>query len=168
MEEVVLVDDSDNPLGVMEKLEAHRQGVLHRAFSVLLFNDEGQLLLQRRAKSKYHSAGLWTNTCCSHPRPDENIQLATERRLAEEMGISMSPEFLYSFKYKANLDSNLVEHEFDHVFTGVYNGIPNINPDEVADWRYTDLSDIRTDIDVNPGNYTAWFRLIMASLPERI
>ncbi len=167
-EEVVLVDGSDNPLGVMEKLEAHRQGVLHRAFSVLLFNDAGQLLLQRRACDKYHSAGLWTNTCCSHPRPLENIQQATERRLMEEMGIRVSPDFLYSFKYKAELDSNLVEHEYDHVYTGIFNGTPNINPDEVSDWRYTDIHEIRNDIDLNPAHYTAWFKLIMESLPERI
>jgi len=167
-EKVVLVDCTDKPLGEMEKLEAHRKGVLHRAFSVLLFNQNGQLLLQKRAQNKYHSGGLWTNTCCSHPRPSENLKDATERRLMEEMGISLVPEHLYAFTYHAELEGDLVEHEYDHVFTGRFNGIPNINPDEVADWRFADIAEISAAIRNQPEQFTPWFRLIMDSLPERL
>ena len=152
----------------MDKLEAHQQGVLHRAFSVLLFNDDGQLLLQRRATEKYHSGGLWTNTCCSHPRPDENITLATHRRLQEEMGINLIPQHLYSFTYRAELDGDLVEHEYDHVFTGIFNGTPRVNPSEVSEWRFADVQEICCDIRKYPANYTAWFRLIMENLPSYI
>ena len=167
-EKVVLVDHMDRSLGTMDKLEAHRQGILHRAFSVLLFNDSGQLLLQRRADCKYHSGGLWTNTCCSHPRPDEDLRDATNRRLREEMGISLTPDPLFAFTYRAELDGNLVEHEFDHVFAGTFNGTPSVNPEEVADWRFTDLSKIRQEIQARPDNFTIWFRMIMDSLPENI
>lgn len=167
-EKVVLVDRTDRTLGEMEKMEAHRKGVLHRAFSVLLFNNDGQLLLQRRAFGKYHSGGLWTNTCCSHPRPSENLTEATQRRLMEEMGISLTPEYLYAFTYRADLDEGLVENEYDHVFTGVFNGTPQINPDEVADWRFADVSQITSDIKKRPEQYTPWFRLIMDELRHHL
>jgi len=121
---VILVDESDHELGSMEKMEAHRKGVLHRAFSVLLFNSKGEVLLQKRSASKYHSAGLWTNTCCSHPKPAENIDIAVRRRLQEEMGIDSNPEFAYKFIYKTTLDNNLTEHELDYVFIGTFDGEP--------------------------------------------
>ena len=161
MEHVVLVDRQDNPLGTMEKMEAHQRGVLHRAFSVLVFNTHGELLLQKRAKSKYHSGGLWTNTCCSHPRVGEAMEVATRRRLQEEMGIDVQPDFLYKFIYRAELDRNMIEHELDHVYTAVYDGAPSLNYNEVEDWRFIPLDHLRTHISNHPDAYTAWFKIIM-------
>ena len=161
MESVVLVDQDDNVIGSMEKMEAHRRGLLHRAFSILLFNSKGELLLQKRSASKYHSAGLWTNTCCSHPLPDEPMELATRRRLMQEMGIDLSTEFAYKFIYRAPLDHDLTEHELDYVFVGQFDGIPNVNKDEVADWKFADLNFLREDIVQHPAHYTAWFKLIL-------
>src|SRR5688572_18081340 len=122
MDQVVLVDSSDKEVGVMDKMEAHRKGVLHRAFSVLLFNSKGEILLQKRSAVKYHSAGLWTNTCCSHPKPNESIDTAIRRRLIEEMGIDIQSEFAYKFEYRAAFDNGLIEHELDHVYIGLFNG----------------------------------------------
>ena len=167
MEQVILVDEKDTNIGVMEKLEAHRKGVLHRAFSILLFDNKGNILLQQRAHEKYHSAGLWTNTCCSHPRPDENLSDATSRRLQEEMGIHTSLDFRYKFIYKAEL-GNLIEHEYDHVFTGSFEGTPNINPVEVADWKFMRPAEILEDISQHPSRYSAWFQMIMRQLPQSI
>jgi len=161
MEHVVLVDDQDNPIGTMEKLEAHQKGVLHRAFSIILFNSKGELLLQKRAKTKYHSAGLWSNTCCSHPLPGESMADATRRKLKQEMGIDLQPEFAYKFIYKANLDGNLTEHEYDHVFVGSFEGTPIINEDEVEEWKFIEIKPLRQDIQKNPQAYTAWFKLII-------
>ena len=161
MEKVVLVDEQDNELGSMEKMEAHRKGVLHRAFSVLLFNSKGEVLLQKRSSTKYHSAGLWTNTCCSHPKPTESIQSAVRRRLKEEMGIDIQPEFAYKFLYKVALENELIEHELDHVYIGMFNNEPIINSTEVENWRFANLADIREDIRQNPKAYTYWFRLII-------
>ena len=161
MEHVILVDQDDNAIGTMEKLEAHRKGILHRAFSILLFNSKGELLLQKRSVLKYHSNSLWTNTCCSHPLPDEPMHQATRRKLKQEMGIDMQPEFAYKFIYKANLDKGLIEHEYDHVFIGTFDGSPTINREEVEDWKFSDLSSIRTDINKNPQAYTTWFKLIV-------
>jgi isopentenyl-diphosphate Delta-isomerase len=161
MEEVILVDESDNAIGTMEKMEAHRQGKLHRAFSILLFNSQGELLLQKRAKNKYHSAGLWTNTCCSHPAPGEKTEDAATRRLKEEMGIEMKPSFSHKFVYKAKLDKNLIEHELDHVFTGTFNGKPAINTSEVEDWKFVNLEWLKEDMKKSPDSYTCWFKLIM-------
>lgn len=161
MEHVILVDELDNTIGTMEKIEAHQKGILHRAFSVLLFNSKGEILLQKRAIAKYHSGGLWTNTCCSHPLPAESMQEATRRKLIQEMGIDMIPEFAYKFIYKTNLDNNLIEHEYDHVFIGTYDGDPIINNEEVEDWKFTDLPTLRTDIKENPEAYTFWFKLIV-------
>lgn len=161
MEHVILVDDQDNPIGTMEKLEAHQKGVLHRAFSILLFNSKGELLLQKRSKTKYHSAGLWTNTCCSHPLPGESMADATRRKLKQEMGIDLRPEFAYKFIYKANLDGNLIEHEYDHVFIGTFEGTPTINKEEVEEWKYSKVSFLRADIRKNPEVYTFWFKLIV-------
>lgn len=160
MEHVILVDENDQQIGLMEKMEAHEKGLLHRAFSVFIFNDENQLLLQQRAKDKYHSGGLWTNTCCSHPREGESLLDAGKRRLHEEMGFSCPIETVFSFIYKAELDNNLIEHELDHVLIGNYNEAPKPNPDEVMDWKYVDLEWVVEDIKANPENYTAWFRIV--------
>lgn len=161
MEHVILVDSQDNPIGIMEKMEAHKKGVLHRAFSILILNDAGEVLLQKRSGNKYHSSGLWTNTCCSHPQPGEKIEAATRRRLKEEMGIDIQPAFSYSFIYKAQLDKNLIEHELDHVFVGTFNGTPVINQKEVEDWKFVDIKWLKNDMETHPGAYTEWFKLIV-------
>ena len=161
MEHVILVDKEDNVLGTMEKMEAHRQGILHRAFSILLFDSSGRILLQKRSDGKYHSSGLWTNTCCSHPLPGETLEEATRRRLMQEMGIDLQPIHSFAFLYKAQLDKGLIEHELDHVFTGVYNGEPAVNTEEVQDWKYVDVEWLREDVRMNPEAYTVWFREIL-------
>ena len=161
--QVLLVDEHDVPVGSMDKLEAHQKGVLHRAFSVFIFNNRGELLLQKRAPAKYHSGGLWTNTCCSHPVLNEEPKSAAERRLQEEMGFSVTLKFFKCFTYKAEMDNGLIEHELDHVFTGVFNGNPTPDVAEVAEWRYVSLSDLSADMQQNPSGYTAWLKII---LPE--
>lgn len=161
MDHVILVDANDHEIGTMEKMEAHRRGLLHRAFSVLVFNSQGEILVQQRADTKYHSAGLWTNTCCSHPRPNECIRQASARRLLEEMGIEATPEFAYKFTYRTDLDQELVEHEVDHVFTALFDGIPSANPHEVQSWKFVPVEILRQDVIDHPENYTYWFRLIM-------
>lgn len=161
MENVILVDEQDNVLGEMEKMEAHEKGLLHRAFSILLFNSKGELLLQKRSKNKYHSGGLWTNTCCSHPLPTETLQEATRRKLKQEMGIDAAMKFAYSFLYKTALDKNLIEHELDHVFIGTFNGVPSINPEEVEDWKFVTIDWLRKDVATHPENYTRWFQIIL-------
>ncbi len=161
MENIILVDEQDNEIGTMEKMEAHRRGVLHRAFSILMFNSNGEMLLQKRSKRKYHSGGLWTNTCCSHPLPNELMSDATRRRLKHEMGIDAQPEFAFKFIYKTDLDQNLIEHELDHVFVGTFDGTPVINEDEVEAWKFMSLKNIRNDMTLYPDSYTTWFRLIV-------
>jgi isopentenyl-diphosphate delta-isomerase len=160
MEQVILVDELDREVGVMEKLEAHRRGVLHRAFSVFLFNANGEMLLQKRSWKKYHSAGLWTNTCCSHPRPEETVEESIRRRLQFEMGIEAQTVFSHKFVYKTFL-GNLIENELDHVFVGRFDGEPTINREEVEDWKYTNDTDLVQDIKENPQSYTHWFKLIL-------
>ena len=161
MEEVILVDANDNVLGTMEKMEAHRKGMLHRAFSVLIFNEAGELLLQKRSIKKYHSGGLWTNACCSHPSPHEPIEETVRKRLLFEMGIDLSPTFAYTFTYKAPLDNALTEHELDHVYIGQFDGIPAVNPNEVEDWKFVDIENLRHSVKENPERYTAWFKLML-------
>jgi isopentenyl-diphosphate delta-isomerase len=161
MERVVLVNEHDDEVGTMEKMEAHEKGLLHRAFSVILVNSKGELLLQKRASKKYHSASLWTNTCCSHPRPGESIEAAAERRLKEELGIHAKPKLAYSFLYKVTLEHNLIEHELDHVLIGQFDGEPIINPEEIEDWKHIGLLDLQKDIVNNPTHYTHWFKLIL-------
>lgn len=161
MEQVILVDENDNEIGPFEKMEAHKQGLLHRAFSVLLFNSKGEVLLQKRSSKKYHSAGLWTNTCCSHPRPGESVQEAAHRRLKEEMGIDVTPEFAYSFIYKTTLENGLIEHELDHVYIGSYEGTPHVNNLEVEDWKFESIDWLKKDIVSNPEHYTFWFKEIL-------
>ncbi|GAB5538185.1 MAG: isopentenyl-diphosphate Delta-isomerase [Salibacteraceae bacterium] len=168
MERVVLVNENDQDIGQMEKMEAHERGVLHRAFSIFLFNSKKELLLQQRAKSKYHSGGLWTNTCCSHPRPGESLETATNRRLQEELGMSCDMSHLLSFVYKAKLDHGLIEHELDHVFIGHTDTEPTINRDEVEDWKYVTLSDLERDIEHHPSQYTEWFKIIFSKVKAHI
>ena len=159
-EEVILVDTNDVPLGTMPKMEAHEKAILHRAFSVFILNKDGQLMLQQRALSKYHSPGLWTNTCCSHQRLGEtNIEAGT-RRLQEEMGFKTPLKELFSFVYKATLDNGLTEHEFDHVILGYYDSEPIINHEEVTNWKWMNLEEIIKEIKTTPDNYTAWFKII--------
>ena len=157
---VILVDNNDNQLGLMEKIEAHEKAILHRAFSVFILNDNNELLLQKRALSKYHSPGLWTNTCCSHPRNGESVINAGLRRLKEEMGFETEISSLLSFIYKAEFDNGLTEHEFDHVLVGRYNKNPSINKSEVSDWKWTDLDFLKKDVVSNPDLYTVWFKII--------
>jgi len=161
MPEVILVNERDEELGRMEKLEAHRQGKLHRAFSVLVFNSSKELLLQRRAMGKYHSEGLWTNTCCSHPQPGETLLDAAHRRLNEEMGMHTKLQAKFYFIYRAELDNNLIEHELDHVLIGFSHEEPNINEDEVLEYKWMALSEIEKDIKAHPSSYTAWFKTII-------
>lgn len=156
-EQVILVNESDAPVGIMEKMEAHRKPVLHRAFSVFIFNSKGEMLLQKRAGHKYHSAGLWTNACCSHPRPGEEIGVAASRRLEEEMGFSTRLEKTFDFIYKASFGNGLHEYEFDHVFIGKYDEMIKPDPDEVSDYCYMNMEAIHTSLQVNPEKYTAWF-----------
>ena len=144
----------------MEKLEAHQKGALHRAFSIFLFNDNKELLLQKRASNKYHSSNLWTNTCCSHPGPGEHITTSAQNRLVDEMGITTSLRSLFSFTYKTEFDDGLIEHELDHILIGHFNSNPLPNPNEVSDWRYASLKEISTEIKLNPEAYTFWFKEI--------
>lgn len=159
---VVLVNDKDEKVGLMPKLEAHEKGLLHRAFSVFVFNEEGQVLLQQRALHKYHTPGKWANTCCSHQRDGESTLDAGKRRLEEEMGFVTDLEFRKSFIYKASFDNGLTEHEFDHIMVGKYNEDPIINPEEVADYKWISIPDLQVDIELHPEKYTAWFKIIMS------
>lgn len=165
---VVLVDTNDQPLGLMPKMEAHEKGVLHRAFSVFVLNDKGELMLQQRALHKYHSPGLWTNTCCSHQRDGETNIAAGKRRLQEEMGFVTELREVTSFIYKAPFDNGLTEHELDHIMIGNFNNTPNINPEEVASWKWMALEAVRDDIKSNPENYTVWFIIIFEQFYEQI
>lgn len=161
MEHVVLVNEYDQPIGTMEKMEVHQRGLLHRAFSVLLFNSRGELLLQKRARSKYHSGGLWTNTCCSHPFPGEEVTQGARRKLVQEMGIVAKPQPAFSFIYRATFENGLHEHELDHVLTDVFDGEPRLNPDEAEDWRWITMDNLAADIDHAPHLYTAWFKILL-------
>ena len=156
-EKVVLVDKDDNQIGLMPKMEAHQKGILHRAFSVFLLNSDNQILLQKRSSKKYHSGGLWTNTCCSHPRDGENIINAGKRRLSEEMGINTDLIEAFKFTYKAKLENGLTEHEYDHVLIGKYNGNPILNEDEAEDYKWVSLEEVKKDIKKNEKDYTVWF-----------
>lgn len=159
-EEVILVNELDEPIGLMPKLEAHQKAVLHRAFSVFVLNDQNEIMLQQRAHHKYHSPLLWTNTCCSHQRNGETNIEAGSRRLFEEMGFQTDLKELFHFIYKAPFDNGLTEHELDHVMIGYYNGSPKINPEEVEDWKWMKIEDVKTDMLVNAAIYTVWFKII--------
>jgi isopentenyl-diphosphate delta-isomerase len=161
MIEVQLVDAKDNPNGSMEKLEAHEKGALHRALSVLIINSKKEILLQRRALGKYHSPGLWTNTCCSHPYPGEDPNEAAKRRLQEEMGMSSELTFLFKFQYKCDFENGLIEHELDHVFIGKTDDTPHLNTDEAMAFKWMSIENLEQDMLSYPENYTFWFKLII-------
>jgi isopentenyl-diphosphate delta-isomerase len=165
-ERVILVDADDHEIGTAPKLEAHQSGQLHRAFSVFIRNSSGEILLQRRADGKYHSSGLWTNTCCGHPRPGETTSNAAQRRLAEEMGIAPSLTESGHFLYQADLDRGLIEHEIDHVFTGVFNGSPVPDSREVSEWKWISVPALRDWVSRDPGAFTAWFSRALDKIPE--
>ena len=166
MEEVILVDKNDREIGSEEKIKAHREGNLHRSFSVFVFNSEGRLLMQQRASSKYHSGGLWSNTCCSHPRPGEQVTEAAHRRLKEEMGFDCPLKELFTFTYKVKFPNGLSEHEFDHVLIGKFNGNPKPNPEEAGSFRWADPDSLRKDVEGNPDNYTYWLKAALSRFPE--
>jgi isopentenyl-diphosphate Delta-isomerase len=159
-EKVILVNEKDEQIGLMPKMEAHEKGLLHRAFSVFVFNDKNELMLQQRAHSKYHSPGLWTNTCCSHQREGESNIEAGKRRLQEEMGFSTELKDTISFIYKAPFDNGLTEHEFDHILVGKFNNEPNLNPEEAAAYKWLPLEEVKEDMKQNPQIYTEWFKII--------
>ncbi|MDZ4751252.1 MAG: isopentenyl-diphosphate Delta-isomerase [Flavobacteriales bacterium] len=161
IDNVILVNEQDEAIGTMEKMEAHRKGFLHRAFSVFVFNNRGELLIQRRANEKYHSGGLWTNTCCSHPRSDENTEQAAHRRLLEEMGFDCDLARGFSFMYKADLENGLIEHEFDHVFIGQYDGDPKPDRSEVDEWLYVNCEELDSRMQLFPDEYTEWFKIAL-------
>jgi len=159
MEKVILVNEMDQEVGAMEKMQAHEEAAMHRAFSVFIFNTKGEMLLQQRALRKYHSAGLWTNACCSHPRPGEDIQKAAERRLHEELGFTTPLSKIFEFTYKATFDNGLTENEFDHVFIGRYSGKIEPNKDEVSDYCFKTMNEIAATLKSHPHKYTAWFHI---------
>ena len=172
---VILVDELDRPVGTMEKMEVHEQALLHRAFSVFIFNSAGEMLLQQRANNKYHSAGLWTNACCSHPSPGVGTMQAARKRLQEEMGFDTELKKAFDFIYKAPFENGLTEYEFDHVFVGIYDGEIDPDPEEVNAFCYQKLSEIKRSLDTHPADYTAWFKIAfpkveayLASLPAQL
>jgi len=168
MNEIILVDEKDNQIGLMDKLEVHQKGLLHRAFSIFIFNSKKELLLQCRAANKYHSGSLWSNTCCSHPQNGENLIEAAKIRLQQEMGFTSEIKPVFTFIYKAQLNNNLTEHEFDHVFFGEYNAAPKINTNEVSNWHYKNMDEIKIDLQNNPQNYTVWFAKIFDKVKKTI
>lgn len=166
-DQVIIVDTNDNKIGTMEKMEAHKKGVLHRAFSVFIYNSNNELLLQKRALDKYHSGGLWTNTCCSHPRPDESVTQAAQRRLFEEVGLHCFLTPLFNFIYKSELDNGMIEYEFDHVLIGKTDIVPKPNDYEIADWKYLSIKKIKKELQYCPDKYTIWFPIAFNKLLER-
>ena len=164
---LILVDENDKEIGVLDKVSVHKSGVLHRAFSVFIFNSKGELLLQQRAEEKYHSPGLWSNTCCSHPRMGEESPDAVGRRLKEEMGIEPPTEFQFSFIYKTTFENGLTEHELDHVYFGQSDAIPAPDPQEVKDWKYISLKSLEMEIFSNPQNFTSWLKICLPRVVDR-
>lgn len=167
-EQVILVNENDEQIGLMPKLEAHEKALLHRAFSVFVFNDNNELMLQQRAAHKYHSPKLWTNTCCSHQRQGETNIEAGKRRLQEEMGFVTLLEESISFIYKAPFDNGLTEHEYDHILIGKYNNSPTINNEEVSNWKWMSLDEVKADMKSQPDIYTEWFKIIFDKFYEHI
>ncbi len=165
-EQVILVDGNDLQVGQMEKMEAHQKGLLHRAFSVFIFNSKNELLLQQRAFDKYHSGGLWTNTCCSHPRIGESNLDGANRRLMEEMGMQADLKWVFDFTYRAEFESGLVEHELDHVFFGQSDLLPVINRNEVETFKYVSLEALKDELQVNPDDYTPWLKICLEKVME--
>lgn len=166
-ETIVLVDEKDNETGTEEKIKAHQDGgKLHRAFSVFVFNKRGEMLLQKRAKEKYHCGGFWTNTCCSHQRPDESLEQAAHRKLKQEMGFDTELKEIFSFIYRASFENGLTEHELDHVFIGTFNGEPNLNPEEAEDFKWVSPEELEKDVKENPDKYTPWLRKVLRRVLE--
>jgi len=165
---VILVDKNDYEIGIMKKLKAHQEGRLHRALSVFVFNEKNELLLQKRALSKYHSGGLWTNTCCSHPQPGENVQVSAERRLREEMGLTCHLTYAFQFQYETKLNNNLIENELDHVFIGYSRELPNHDPAEVKEWKYMSIESLNKELATNPGKYTEWLKICFNQLKTHL
>jgi isopentenyl-diphosphate delta-isomerase len=163
-EEVILVNENDEAIGVEEKLQAHLIGSLHRAFSIFIFNSAGYLLLQQRASTKYHSQGLWSNTCCGHPRPGESTERASRRRLFEEMGFDCDVREVFGFIYHTELDNGLFEHEYDHVLVGKFDGMPDPSHAEVDDWKWVSLTTLKLDMQRNPDDFTYWFKVSLGLL----
>jgi isopentenyl-diphosphate Delta-isomerase len=163
---LILVDENDRAIGQMEKLPVHEQGSLHRAFSIFIFNTKGELLLQQRANKKYHSAGLWSNTCCSHPYYGEETYNAAVRRLKEEMGLTCELKHIFSFIYRTDFENGLIEHEYDHVYAGFTDDLPHPSKDEVKDWKYTNISDLKKDLRLNPGNYSEWLKICFPKMKK--
>jgi len=159
LSQVILVDASDTPTGVMDKMEVHEKGLLHRAFSIFIFNSAGEMLLQQRALEKYHSGGLWTNACCSHPQPEENTDSAAHRRLQQEMGFDTSLHKAFTFTYRSGFDNGLTEHEYDHVYVGTWNGPLILDTSEVMDHRYVSMDLLRNWMNTQPEDFTAWFKI---------
>ena len=166
--EVILVDSLDQEIGQMEKLLAHQQGLRHRAFSVFLFNDNKEILLQQRADSKYHSGGLWTNACCSHPSPNETVKDAAKRRLMEELFVECDVKQLFHFEYRVGFENGLIEHEVDHVLMGKFHKTPDINDDEAQDYKWMTLEQIQIAIDKEPFNFTFWFKHIIEHYSDQL
>ncbi len=156
--DVILVDEHDTEIGVKEKIKAHELGKLHRAFSIFIFNSKKELLLQKRSDKKYHSPGLWSNTCCSHPRPDKNLKEEAENRLKQEMGIICKLKESFSFIYKVKFDNGLTEYEYDHVFVGEFNEKPKPNKHEVSEWKWISLDKLKQEMSRNPEKYTYWLK----------
>jgi isopentenyl-diphosphate delta-isomerase len=165
-EQVILVDSADQAIDVRDKLEAHRRGELHRAFSVFLINRSGEMLIQRRANTKYHTPGLWTNACDGHPRPGETVRTAAERRLQEELGIACPLRQLFAFTYRAALDQDLIEYEYDHVLVGEFDGQPVPNPKEYSDWEWIDRQTLSERMNAHPDQYAPWFKIAWERLSE--
>ncbi|MEJ7913075.1 MAG: isopentenyl-diphosphate Delta-isomerase [Chitinophagaceae bacterium] len=165
-QEVILVTENDEPTGTMDKMEAHRRGVLHRAFSVFIFNNSGRMLLQKRAQKKYHGGGLWSNACCSHPYPEEGVKAAAARRLYEELGFGTPLEKVFAFTYRAEVENNLIEHEYDHVFCGEYEGAMGLNEQEVDDIAYMSMTELELSIQRQPANFTSWFRIAFPQIQD--
>lgn len=164
MPKIILVDENDREIGTEEKIKTHEKGLLHRAFSVFIFNSKKELLLQKRALSKYHSAGLWSNTCCSHPKPNEDVLAAAHRRLKEEMGFDCDLEEIGNFIYKKEFENGLIENEYDHLIIGEYSGEPKIDKNEVEEYQWIKLPELAKGLRNNPGKYTYWLKLALPQL----
>lgn len=168
IDDIILVDEKDQMIGTGKKLPVHEDGKLHRAFSILIFNSQGELMLQKRASDKYHCGGLWSNTCCSHPRPNKDIREEAEKRLQEEMGFTCDLSEVFSFEYQVCFENGLIEYEFDHVFIGKYDGNPRVNPEEVEAWRWIDPETLQKKIKNKPEEFTYWFWKIIDDYSEKL
>jgi len=169
MQKVIIVDNQDNQIGISDKISVHVKGILHRAFSIMIYNNKNQILLQQRAFNKYHSSGLWTNACCSHPNSEIDFEKQVRKRLQEEIGIDCNLKWCFSFIYKETFENGLTENEFDHVFYGQFEGNPIINENEVADFKWIDTTELISDMKINPNKYSVWFhKIIENSITQNI